>query len=204
MHDLALKIISCFAVGLGKSPDYFEPWFKKECASVFRGLHYLPRSKEVILDNPNEQILVAPEHRDSGFMTLLSTFMYPGLQVLIDGEFKSIKSVKNAFVVNIGCTLEKISNFRIKATMHRVLDIGVERFSTPFFFEPKFSARISDKTLDSSRKLCEDPEYENDPVNAEEMATIMNYGQFMCKSKLTVGEWKGFVPPKISYDYSQK
>jgi isopenicillin N synthase-like dioxygenase len=54
MHDMALKIISCFAVGLGKSPDYFEPWFKKECASVFRGLHYLPRSKNVVLDDPNE------------------------------------------------------------------------------------------------------------------------------------------------------
>lgn len=94
---------------------------------------------------------MAPEHKDSGFLTLLSTFMYPGLQVEIDGEFRSIKSVKNAFVVNIGCTLEKISGFKIKATNHRVLDIGVERFSTPFFFEPKFSARISNSTISSSR-----------------------------------------------------
>ena len=123
---------------------------------------------------------------------------------MIDGEFRSIKSVKNAFVVNIGCTLEKISNMQIKATMHRVLDIGMERYSTPFFFEPKFSARISNTTLSSSRKLCEDPEYEKDPANKEEMDKIETYGQFMCKSKLTVGEWKGFVPPKIEYDFSQK
>jgi hypothetical protein len=27
-HTLALQLISCLAVGLGKRPDYFEPWFK--------------------------------------------------------------------------------------------------------------------------------------------------------------------------------
>ena len=53
--------------------------------------------------------LVTPEHSDSGFVTLLSTFMYHGLQVLIDGEYRSIKPIENAIVVNIGDTLEQIS-----------------------------------------------------------------------------------------------
>jgi len=46
-----------------------------------------------------------------------------------------------------------------------VLDIGVERYSSPFFFEPKFSSRISPDTLKSKRKVCEDLEYENAPEN---------------------------------------
>jgi isopenicillin N synthase-like dioxygenase len=44
--------------------------------------------------------------------------------------------------VNIGDTLEALSGNQIKATRHRVMDIGVERYSSPFFFDPKFSARI--------------------------------------------------------------
>ena len=164
MHNLAMKLIRCFAVGLGKREDYFDPWFKDESTAVFRGLHYLPRPADVILDNKNDQKLVAPEHSDSGFITLLTTFMYPGLQVLFEGEYRSIKSVKNAIVINIGATLEKISNNKIVATRHRVLDIGCERYSTPFFFEPKFSARISNNTLSSKRQQCEDHCREEDPI----------------------------------------
>jgi hypothetical protein len=88
--------------------------------------------------------------------------------------------------------------------MHRVLDIGCERYSTPFFFEPKFSARISDNTLASKRKHCEDHEYENAPENQEEMAQVPTYGNWVVVSKKTVGEWNGFNPPKISYDYKKR
>jgi isopenicillin N synthase-like dioxygenase len=49
--------------------------------------------------------------------------------------------------------------------MHRVLDIGIDRYSAPFFFEPKWSARISDHTLESPRNWCEDPEYDFAPEN---------------------------------------
>ena len=62
--------------------------------------------------------------------------------------------------MNIGETLSKISGYKIKATRHRVLDIGVERYSSPFFMEPKHSARIGEGILDSKRKQCEDFEYD--------------------------------------------
>ena len=39
--------------------------------------------------------------------------------------------------MNIGETLQRLSNLRIKATRHRVLDIGRERYSAPFFFANK-------------------------------------------------------------------
>ena len=71
----------------------------------------------------------------------------------------------NAIAVNLGATLEKISQSKIKATRHRVLDIGIERYSSPFFLDPKFSARISTKLLESNRKSCEDREYEENEEN---------------------------------------
>jgi len=53
--------------------------------------------------------------------------------VKIGDEYRDIKPIKDGLIVNIGDTLSKISNRRIKATLHRVYDIGVERFSCPFF-----------------------------------------------------------------------
>jgi len=38
--------------------------------------------------------------------------------------------------------LSRITNYTLKATKHRVLDIGVDRYSSPFFFEPKYTAEI--------------------------------------------------------------
>lgn len=46
MHKLCLGLISILAEGLGKRPDYFDPWFKDECSSTFRAIHYLPRSHD--------------------------------------------------------------------------------------------------------------------------------------------------------------
>ena len=45
---------------------------------------------------------MTPEHADSGFITILSTFDYEGLQVEIDGQYKSIEPIKNTLVLNIG------------------------------------------------------------------------------------------------------
>ena len=117
MHKLALKLIRCFAISFGKNEDYFDNWFKDECSSTFRAIHYQPREKDTEGTMSADHFkLVTPEHTDSGFITLLSTFMFPGLQVKIDGQYKNIKPVENAIVVNIGDTLERISNYQIKAT----------------------------------------------------------------------------------------
>ena len=93
----------------------------------------------------------------------------------------------------MGDTLQQISNDRIKATKHRVLDIGIERFSCPFFMDPKFSARVSKSILESDRKLCEDFEYDNAHPEEE----IINFGKILCR-KITnsYGEWKGFKIPE--------
>ena len=59
-----------------------------------------------------------------------------------DGKYRSVRPEKDNLVVNIGAYLSEITNFKLKATMHRVLDIGTERYSCPFFMDPKFDAKI--------------------------------------------------------------
>ena len=95
-------------MGLGKDRDFFNEWFKKDSLSTLRSIYYLPRAhenaaKSDLLDKSLVK-LTTPEHCDSGFMTLLTTFGFPGLQVEIDGEFISIKPEPNCLVVNLGET----------------------------------------------------------------------------------------------------
>ena len=84
--------------------------------------------------------------------------------------------MKNAIVVNMGDIISKISNNLIKATKHRVLDIGKERFSMPYFMSPKHSARISPMHLQSNRESCEDASYEKDQANKKEMDQLISFG----------------------------
>ena len=44
--------------------------------------------------------------------------------------------------MNFGRLLEQWSNYKIKATVHRVIGYGQERYSIPFFFEPSIDSYI--------------------------------------------------------------
>ena len=68
-----------------------------------------------------------------------------------------MRPVPNTLVVNLGDMLSRITDYKLKATKHRVLDIGVERYSSPYFFEPHYAARIpsklGDQTVDSNEEF---------------------------------------------------
>ncbi len=68
--------------------------------------------------------------------------MCPKAYKLRSTEYKSVLPVHNTLVMNIGETLSKKFGYRFKATRYRVLDIGCERHSSPFFLQPKFSTLI--------------------------------------------------------------
>jgi isopenicillin N synthase-like dioxygenase len=175
--ELGLKLASYIAIGLGKNRDYFKPLFE-ESLSTFRTIYYKPRSKSSVTQDllSDESLkLTTPLHSDSGFITILSTFSFPGLQVLYQGEYISIKPEKNSFVVNLGDMLSRITNYKLKSTKHRVLDIGIERYSNPFFLDPKYSAKIPSNIFDDENK-----EY-------------ITYGDWLIdKMTSTYGEWKNF------------
>lgn len=172
-----MKLCSYIAMGMGKPRDFFDDWFAKDSLATFRSIYYRPRSDTTVKhDELSEEsrMLVTPDHTDSGFMTILATFEYPGLQVLQNGKFWSVKSEPNALVVNLGDTLAKLTNNKLKSTRHRVLDIGVERFSNPYFLDPKYSQIVPASLVD------ETPDEE--PVV---------YGDFLIeKMKVKFAEWR--------------
>ena len=77
-------------------------------------------------------------------MTLLSTFHYGGLEIRQEGSgWLHVPCRPNSLVMNIGDLLSAMSGGKFKATVHRVIDTRVDRFSVPFFFEPRYAADVT-------------------------------------------------------------
>ena len=66
-----------------------------------------------------------------------------GLEVLRrDGEWIPITALPDQIIVNVGDMLARLTNDKLKSTIHRVVNppnekIGTSRFSIPFFMHPR-------------------------------------------------------------------
>ncbi|MCX5583170.1 isopenicillin N synthase family dioxygenase [Streptomyces erythrochromogenes] len=84
-------------------------------------------------------------HKDYGLLTLLLQDEHGGLQVSVDeGDFVDVPVIPGAFVVNLGELLEVATRGYLRATTHRVVSpaSGVNRYSAPFFFNPRLEATM--------------------------------------------------------------
>lgn len=83
-------------------------------------------------------------HKDYGFLTLLLQDSVGGLQVVRDGAYLDVPPMPGAFVVNLGELLEIATEGYLTATDHRVVSPqgAVERYSVPFFYNPRLDAVI--------------------------------------------------------------
>lgn len=107
--------------------------------SILRAIHYPP------IENPDalpEGAVRAAQHGDINLITLLMGASADGLQVLRrDGEWIPITALPNQLVVNVGDMLARLTNDKLKSTIHRVVNPPKEqmknsRFSIPFFMHP--------------------------------------------------------------------
>lgn len=105
-----------------------------------RLLHYPPKPAQA----PDDLFGSAP-HKDFGCLTLLAQDDVGGLQVRTPaGEWVDAPPIPDAFIVNVGDMLHRMSNGRLLSTPHRVINrSGRERYSVPFFFDPHVSATIA-------------------------------------------------------------
>ena len=77
-------------------------------------------------------------------MTLLAQDGVEGLQAQhLDGSWIDVPPQENALAVNFGKVLQLWSGGLIPATRHRVLGVGRERYSIPFFYEARPDAVIA-------------------------------------------------------------
>jgi isopenicillin N synthase-like dioxygenase len=151
-------LMQSIARGLGLEEQFFDSAFHHGL-STLRLLRYPVRSPEELAtcEDPGvwvphadkEQHVIGAPHTDSGFMTLLAQDGVPGLQARTrDGRWVNVPPQDCALAVNFGQVLERWSAGRIKATEHRVVGTGQERYSIPFFYEARADAEISPLPMD--------------------------------------------------------
>lgn len=157
LADLAARLLTLMAIGLGMSPDTFTAAIDRH-TSALRLLHY-PHVDPTTAENGQ---LRAGAHSDYGTLTLLRQDDAPGgLEVLgTDSLWHSVPATEGGYVVNIGDALERWTNGRWRSTLHRVQlppndDSGNERFSIAFFHNANWDAQID--CLDACRPVDGSP-----------------------------------------------
>ena len=158
MEQVAETLLRSLARGLGLRQDYFDDAFRRGL-STLRLIRYPPRDAVELatVQDPalwvdfegKRRYLVGAPHTDSGFVTLLAQDGVPGLQARArSGEWIDVPPLEGTLAVNFGQVLEQWSAGRIRATEHRVLGSGRERFSIPYFYEARADAMITPLPID--------------------------------------------------------
>ncbi len=156
MERIAETLMRSIARSLQLPEQYFDDFFRHGL-STLRLLRYPPRAAAdlaTVGDPPawvagTDRYLVGAPHTDSGFITLLGQDEVGGLQARSrDGRWVDVPPLADALVVNFGQVLEQWSAGRIRATEHRVLGHGIERFSVAFFYEARADATIAPLPFD--------------------------------------------------------
>lgn len=132
-------MLSAIALYLDLPEDYFDEKIHHG-NSILRPIHYFP------IEDPQsvpEDAVRAAEHGDINLITLLMGASADGLQVLRrDGRWIPITALPDQLVVNVGDMLERLTNGKLRSTIHRVVNpprehMNMPRYSIPFFMHPR-------------------------------------------------------------------
>ncbi len=131
MKTLATQILRGVAISLALAPDFFEAKMRNP-VTIQRLLHYPPQSGRI-----DEGAIGVGAHTDYGNLTILAQDDVGGLQVMNrDGQWIDGTPIPGTFVINIGDLIQKLTNNRYLANLHRVVNTsGRERYSIPFFID---------------------------------------------------------------------
>lgn len=176
LEKAGIDMLKAIAIYLGLEEDYFDNKVKNG-NSILRAIHYFP------IENPDEipdDAVRAAEHGDINLITLLMGASADGLQVLRkDGEWIPITALPDQIVVNVGDMMARLTNNKLKSTIHRVVNppkdkMKTSRFSIPFFMHP-----VSEMDL-TCLNSCVDDE---NPKEYEDMTA----GQFLDQRLAEIG-----------------
>lgn len=139
LEQAGKTLLRAIALYLELPEDYFEDKVKYG-NSILRAIHYFP------ITNPDalpEGAVRAAAHGDINLITLLMGASAEGLEVLrTDGKWIPITALPDQVVVNVGDMLDRLTNHKLKSTIHRVVNpprekMGTSRYSIPFFMHPR-------------------------------------------------------------------
>lgn len=138
LEKTGIQILRAIALYLELDETYFDEQVRWG-NSILRLIHYFP------LDHPEtlpEGAVRAAAHGDINLITLLMGASAAGLEILRrDGQWIPVTALPDCIVVNVGDMLERLTNKKLKSTVHRVVNPASElltspRYSIPFFMHP--------------------------------------------------------------------
>lgn len=137
MMGVGMILLRAFAIGLEVEEAFFDTRFATPMAQM-RLLRYPPHHGLA-----GRQI-GAGEHTDFGYLTMILQDDAGGLEIKdARGAWVPVPPLPGSLVVNIGDLMQRWTNDRYIATMHRVMNNRDRaRYSIAFFMDPDFYARI--------------------------------------------------------------
>ncbi|MCE2612211.1 isopenicillin N synthase family oxygenase [Flavobacteriaceae bacterium D16] len=135
LEKTAQYVLRALALHLGLEEQYFDN-FIKNGNSILRPIHYPP-----ITEEPKDAVRAAA-HGDINLITLLMGAHGKGLQVQNhEGEWIDAIARTDELMINVGDMLSRLTNNKLKSTIHQVVNPprelwGNSRYSIPFFMHP--------------------------------------------------------------------
>ncbi len=135
LEKTAQYVLRALALHLDLDELYFDEWIKNG-NSILRPIHYPP-----ITEEPKNAVRAAA-HGDINLITLLMGAHGKGLQVKNhQGEWVDAIARPDQLMINVGDMLSRLSNNKLKSTIHQVVNPprelwGNSRYSIPFFMHP--------------------------------------------------------------------
>ncbi|MGB5171484.1 isopenicillin N synthase family dioxygenase [Eudoraea sp.] len=141
LEKTAKYVLRALALYLDLPETYFDEYIKNG-NSILRPIHYPPIEVE-----PKNAVRAAA-HGDINLITLLMGAHGKGLQVQNrEGEWIDAIAREDQLMINVGDMLSRLSNNKLKSTIHRVVNPprelwGTSRYSIPFFMHPISSMKL--------------------------------------------------------------
>lgn len=132
VNGLAQRLLGLFAIAIDLPESYFDDTYPPSGAGV-RTLRYPPQRPQDV----DEEVGIGA-HTDSGWFTLVAQDTIGGLEIQnANGEWIPAVPQPGQFVVNIGDSMQWISNGKYSSTRHRVVNRRDHaRHSMAFFKSP--------------------------------------------------------------------
>ncbi|MDB4297299.1 isopenicillin N synthase family oxygenase [Flavobacteriaceae bacterium] len=132
LERTAKYVLRALALYLEIDENYFDNYILNG-NSILRPIHYPP-----IVSEPKGAVRAAA-HGDINLITLLMGAHGKGLQVQnLKGEWLDAIAAPNELMINVGDMLARLTNNKLKSTIHQVVNPpkeswGTSRYSIPFF-----------------------------------------------------------------------
>ena len=138
MENIGRELLRAIALYLDLEENYFDDKVLYG-ESILRLLYYPPLSE---LGEFPEGAIRAAAHGDINLITLLMGSSAEGLQVLNrENQWIPINAEIDDLAINVGDMLERLTNNRLRSTIHRVVNppnaTEEPRYSFPFFMHPR-------------------------------------------------------------------